>query len=40
MNTSNKLRYRIYGKTIDKMLNDIEELKDKVRANGRLLDKL
>ena len=34
MNTSNKLRIEFMEKQIEKMLNDIEKLKDKVRENG------
>ena len=34
MNTSNKLRIEFMEKQIEKMLHDIEKLKDKVRENG------
>jgi len=34
MNTSNKLRIEFMEKQVEKMLNDIEKLKDKVRENG------
>ena len=34
MNTSNKLRIEFMEKQIEKMLQDIEKLKDKVRENG------
>ena len=40
MNMTNKVNIEFLGEQLDKALKDIEELKDKVRENGKeLLDK-